>query len=326
MIESFSGFGVPDDSLGSDGDLYLDRLVLQIYQKQSGSWVNTGLIAQESVAWLATEERQREILDSLAALDQTTSTKLDSVIAAVDDVENRLGTANVNLTSLISNVDNVESELNTLNTSADSIETKLDTLNSTVTSESNETQTAISNLQTVTQNESDATQVLIGSVTETAPSTDTASSGLNGRLQRIAQRISSLLTATTDGTQQTKITDGSNIAAVKAASTQSATTDPALVVAVRPTTATLSNGSQTAVADSAVQILASNSSAKRRIIQNVGNADIRIGVSGVTSTTGLLLTSNGTLILEEPYLYTGAIYAIRSGAVSSTAFAQEITS
>lgn len=33
----------------------------------------------------------------------------------------------------------------------------------------------------------------IGSLTETAPSTDTASSGLNGRLQRIAQRITSLL-------------------------------------------------------------------------------------------------------------------------------------
>jgi hypothetical protein len=34
---------------------------------------------------------------------------------------------------------------------------------------------------------------LIGAVNETAPSTDTASSGLNGRMQRIAQRISSLI-------------------------------------------------------------------------------------------------------------------------------------
>lgn len=33
----------------------------------------------------------------------------------------------------------------------------------------------------------------IGDVTETAPATDTASSGLNGRLQRIAQRLSSLI-------------------------------------------------------------------------------------------------------------------------------------
>ena len=34
-----------------------------------------------------------------------------------------------------------------------------------------------------------------GGLTETAPATDTASSGLNGRLQRIAQRITSLITA-----------------------------------------------------------------------------------------------------------------------------------
>lgn len=34
----------------------------------------------------------------------------------------------------------------------------------------------------------------IGSLTETVPASDTASSGLNGRLQRIAQRLSSLIT------------------------------------------------------------------------------------------------------------------------------------
>lgn len=37
--------------------------------------------------------------------------------------------------------------------------------------------------------------IKIGSLTEAAPGTDTASSGLNGRLQRIAQRITSLITA-----------------------------------------------------------------------------------------------------------------------------------
>lgn len=38
-----------------------------------------------------------------------------------------------------------------------------------------------------------ANGVLLGTVTETAPASDTASSGLNGRLQRVAQRISSLI-------------------------------------------------------------------------------------------------------------------------------------
>lgn len=37
------------------------------------------------------------------------------------------------------------------------------------------------------------TNTQIGALTETAPATDTASSGLNGRLQRIAQRITSLI-------------------------------------------------------------------------------------------------------------------------------------
>lgn len=39
----------------------------------------------------------------------------------------------------------------------------------------------------------DATIALYGAVTETAPATDTASSGLNGRLQRVAQRLTSLI-------------------------------------------------------------------------------------------------------------------------------------
>src|SRR4051794_205729 len=43
----------------------------------------------------------------------------------------------------------------------------------------------------VTQSTEDVARV--GSLTETAPSTDTASSGLNGRLQRVAQRLSSLI-------------------------------------------------------------------------------------------------------------------------------------
>lgn len=43
----------------------------------------------------------------------------------------------------------------------------------------------------ITQSTEDAAQ--LGSLTETAPTTDTASSGLNGRLQRIAQRVTSLI-------------------------------------------------------------------------------------------------------------------------------------
>ena len=44
-----------------------------------------------------------------------------------------------------------------------------------------------------TEAKQDAEAVLIGGVTEAVPGTDTASSGLNGRLQRIAQRLTSLI-------------------------------------------------------------------------------------------------------------------------------------
>lgn len=44
-----------------------------------------------------------------------------------------------------------------------------------------------------TEAKQDAAAVLIGALTESAPGTDTASSGLNGRLQRIAQRLTSLI-------------------------------------------------------------------------------------------------------------------------------------
>lgn len=54
-----------------------------------------------------------------------------------------------------------------------------------------------------------AQSTLFGAVTETAPATDTASSGLNGRLQRIAQRVTSLIalfpTALGQGTMATSM-------------------------------------------------------------------------------------------------------------------------
>jgi hypothetical protein len=69
-------------------------------------------------------------------------------------------------------------------------------------------------------------QALTGALTETAPATDTASSGLNGRLQRIAQRLTSLIallpglgTKTMAGSQAvTLATDDTQIGAKTTAS------------------------------------------------------------------------------------------------------------
>lgn len=63
-----------------------------------------------------------------------------------------------------------------------------------------------------------AGNVLVGAVNETAPASDTANSGLNGRLQRIAQRLSSLITAIGSPFQA-----GGSIGNTTFASTQSGT-------------------------------------------------------------------------------------------------------
>ena len=82
----------------------------------------------------------------------------------------------------------------TANASLSSIDTKL----SSQATAANQTSTN-TKLDTLiakdfaTSAKQDAEAVLIGAVNETAPASDTASSGLNGRLQRIAQRLTSLI-------------------------------------------------------------------------------------------------------------------------------------
>lgn len=90
-------------------------------------------------------------------------------------------------------------------------------------------------------------------------------------------------------------------------------------------TGTLSNGAETSVAGSAVQVLAANSSRRKLIVQNTGIGNVRIGVTGVAATTGFRLTPSGTAVFDMPNCPTQAIFAIREGAVSSTVLAQEIT-
>lgn len=88
---------------------------------------------------------------------------------------------------------------------------------------------------------------------------------------------------------------------------------------------TITNGAETAVSSTAVQILASNANRKKYLIQNTGAANIRVGTTGVTATTGARVVPNGTLLIEMPNCPTQAIFAIRETAVDSIAFAEEIT-
>lgn len=87
---------------------------------------------------------------------------------------------------------------------------------------------------------------------------------------------------------------------------------------------TLNNGAETAVAGTAVSVLAANANRKKLIVQNTGIANVRLGTTGVTATTGVRLAAGTTTIMDMPHCPTNAIFAIREGAVSSTVLAQEV--
>lgn len=87
---------------------------------------------------------------------------------------------------------------------------------------------------------------------------------------------------------------------------------------------TLANGAETAVSSVAVSVLAANTARKKLILQNTGANNVRIGVSGVTATTGLRLSSGASIIFDMPHCPTTQIFAIREAA-DSTILAQEVT-
>lgn len=116
----------------------------------------------------------QEINDELD--DQTNLlTSIEGVDFATEDTLNALGAV----------VSNIYDDMATA--------AKQDSLQTVVAKEAKQ-DTMITALGTLaTQATLAATNVLVGAVNETAPASDTASSGLNGRLQRIAQRITSLI-------------------------------------------------------------------------------------------------------------------------------------
>lgn len=127
----------------------------------------------------------------------------------------------------------------------------------------------------------------------------------------------------------TTIAQGSNSATVTVSNALkvdgSAVTQPISgTVSLDFPSGTLNNGVETAVAGSAVQILAANAAREKLILQNTGNANVRIGTTGVTTTTGFRLTSGATIIFDDPNCPTNAIFAIREGGASSIVLAQEI--
>lgn len=194
-----------------------------------------------------------------------------------------------------------------------------------------------------------------GSLIETAPATDTASSGLNGRLQRIAQRISSLITAIgspfqaggaisntsfgiTNWIGSTAPTVGqksmANSVPVVISSDQSSIpmTNTNLDVALstrasdasvaaisteiaRPATATLTNVSGSA---SSVTLLSLNANRKGFMIYNDSNADLYVKFGTTASVTSFTVKLGKDEFYEmNERVYTGRIDGIWSSATGA---------
>jgi uncharacterized protein YkvS len=119
---------------------------------------------------------ENKLNDVLTAL-QNIDTNTDGIEGLIQDTIDEI-TANGTLNN--SNLQSVISELQGLDVNTDEIETLIDD---------------VLNATGLVQTQVAETNTRIGTLTETAPATDTTSSGLNGRLQRIAQRLTSLITA-----------------------------------------------------------------------------------------------------------------------------------
>lgn len=138
---------------------------------------------------------------------------------------------------------------------------------------------------------------LIGSLTEAAPGTDTASSGLSGRLQRIAQRLTSLIALVPASLGQKTM---ANSFAVTVASDQTAIpTTPGVKAAVTVKQAAITVGT-TAVR------LTTDAAAPSATRQNLmfmcdpaSTANFYMGSSGVTTSNGVQIFVGQNMIFKD---------------------------
>ena len=148
-----------------------------------------------------------------------------------------------------------------------------------------------------------AAATLTGAVTETAPTTDTASSGLNGRLQRIAQRITSLIALLPTALGQSTM---ANSLRVVIASDQSAIPVSKSATIDDIADVTLNNGSETSL------VAVDTTRREAIIVADTGNTvAIRIGKTGqVGAARGVALQPGQPIVLST----TAAIYGYAGAA------------
>lgn len=227
-----------------------------------------------------------------------------------DGVEGLIGTTNTTLTTLAGYVDTLETliaatntALSTLGGYQDGVETLLGTTNTNLTTLAGHVD-GLEALVTLLNGYIDGLESLTGALTETVPASDTASSGLNGRLQRIAQRLTSLIALIPASLGQKT---AANSLAVTLASDQSNVPTKEL----RSATATLSNVASSA---STGTILASNANRLGATITNDSTAYLYLKLGATASLTSYTAKLYPDDYYEIPFGYTGIIDGIWSAA------------
>lgn len=165
---------------------------------------DTGNTSLSSIDGKLTDNATATKQDSLISQQTSTNSKLDTLNAKDFSTGAKQDTGNSSLNNIDGKV-STEAKQDTQITAQGLTNTKLDTNNASLSSIDGKVSTSAN--QTVLNSR-------VGDLTETSPVSDTASSGLNGRLQRIAQRISSLITGLISGDYQIEFkgaTDGTKI-------------------------------------------------------------------------------------------------------------------
>lgn len=160
----------------------------------------------------------------------------------------------------------------------------------------------------------DALTTGIGALTETAPGTDTASSGLNGRLQRIAQRITSLIALVPASIGQK----------AKAASfaVTIASDDNTLVALGAPADAAVSNPASSASVIAALKgIMTLTANALKTAASAFGTTGFGVMGSDGTNARAISVDTTGHLILSGASVATASLSAVASSASSQQALA-----
>lgn len=151
----------------------------------------------------------------------------------------------------------------------------------------------------------------IGIVTEAAPATDTASSGLNGRLQRIAQRLTSLIAQIPAALGRTT---ASGSLSVTLASDNGPNSTSRLLSSAGTTNATSVKGS----AGSLYKIVGNNTVAAKKYLKFYNKATApTVGSDTPVLTIVLLASAAFDFDIPAEYFSTGIGYAITGAAADA---------